>query len=127
MTRKAFWLIPLSLLVATSIPAVDAGQCMTMKVTPHQALAPVNLRVSVRIEPHADNRGLMIVADGADFYRSSQITLEGERAPRVVNVEYPNVPGGNYDVTGVLLNSLGEERATVHQVAIVVPIGGEPE
>ena len=126
MTRKASWLIPLSFLVTTAVSAVDAGECMKMKVSPQQALAPVNLRVSVRIEPNADNRVLMIVADGDDFYRSSQIPLEGDRAPRVFSVEYPNVPSGDYDVTSVLVNSMGRERATVHQIAHVVPIGGEP-
>src|SRR5439155_24965013 len=97
MTRKASWLIPFSVLLVTCITAADAGECLTMKVSPRQALAPVNLRVSVRIEPSADNRALTIVAETSDFYRSSQIQLEGDRAPRVVSVEYPNVPGGEYN------------------------------
>jgi hypothetical protein len=125
MKRKASWLIPFSFLVITAASAVDAGECLKMKVSPQQALAPVNLRVSVRIEPNADNRALMIVADGSEFFRSSEIPLEGDRAPRVFYVEYPNVPSGDYDVTSVLVNSMGRERATVHQTAHVVPIGGD--
>jgi len=126
MTHKASWLIPFSVLLVTGITAAGAGESLSMKVSPRQALAPVNLRVSVRIEPSADNRALMIVAETSDFYRSSQIQLEGDQAPRVVSVEYPNVPGGEYNVTGVLVNSMGQERATVRQTAHVVPIGGEP-
>jgi hypothetical protein len=66
------------------------------------------------------------VADSPEFYRSSQIQLEGDRAPKTVTIEYPNVPGGEYEVTSVLVNSMGRERATIHQTARVVPVGGEP-
>ena len=126
MTRKASWLIPLSFLTVTVTTAVDAGECLMMKVSPRQALAPVNLRVSVRIEPNADNRVLVIVADSPEFYRSSAIQLEGDQAPRTFNIQYPNVPSGQYEITSVLMNSMGRERATVRQMANVVPIGGEP-
>jgi hypothetical protein len=93
MQHTATRLIPLAFFLVTGLTAADAGECLSMKVSPRQALAPVNLRVSVRIEPNADNRVLMIVADSPQFYRSSQIQLEGDRAPRMFSIEYPNVPG----------------------------------
>src|SRR5437867_2497089 len=126
MKHKAFWLVPFSVLLVTGITAADAGETLSMRVSPREALAPVNLRVSVRIEPHADNRALVIVADSSEFYRSSRIPLEGDQAPRVVTVEYPNIPGGQYDVVGMLVNSMGQQRATIRQTAHVIPIGGEP-
>ena len=126
MQGTTSWLIPLSILLVTGVTAADADECMSMRVSPRQALAPVNLRVSVRIEPNADNRVLTIVADSPEFYRSSQIQLEGELAPKTFTIEYPNVPGGTYEVTSVLVNSMGRERATVRQSAHVVPVGGEP-
>lgn len=126
MQRKASWLIPLSFFAMTAVTAADAGECMSMSVSPKQALAPVNLRVRVRIEPNADNRVLRIVADSPEFYRSSQIQLDGDSAPKTFSLEYPNVPGGNYEITSVLVNSMGRERAMVHQTAHVVPLGGEP-
>jgi hypothetical protein len=126
MQRKTPWLIPFSFFLVTGITTADAGECLTMRVSPRQALAPVNLRVSVQIEPSAENRVLMIVADSSEFYRSSQIPLEGDRAPKTFSIEYPNVPGGEYEVTSVLVNSRGRERATARQTARVVPVGGEP-
>jgi len=125
MTRKASWLIPFGCLLVTGITAADAGESLSMKVSPRQALAPVNLRVSVRIEPDADNRVLMIVADSPLFYRSSQIQLEGEHAPKTFSLEYPNVPGGEYEITSVLVNSMGKQRAMAHQTARVVALGGD--
>lgn len=125
MQRTTSALIPLVFVLMTGFAAADAGECLSMKVSPRQALAPVNLRVSVRIEPNTANRVLMIVADSPQFYRSSQIQLEGDRAPRTFSIEYPNVPGGSYEITSVLVNSLGRERAVVHQTAHVVPPGGD--
>ena len=126
MKHRATWLIPLSFFVVIAVTKSDANECMSMKVSPRQALAPVNLRVSVRVEPNAENRVLTIVADSPQFYRSSQIPLEGDRAPKTFTIEYPNVPGGQYEVTSVLFNSIGRERATIRETAHVVPVGGEP-
>src|SRR5262245_50942190 len=126
MRGKTSRLIPLAFFLATGITTTNADECMSMKVSPMQALAPVNLRVRVHVEPNADNRVLRIVADSPAFYRSSQIPLEGDRAPKTFTIEYPNVPGGQYEVTSVLFNSIGRERATIRESAHVVPVGGEP-
>ena len=126
MHGKTSHLIPLALFLALAVTATNADEYMSMKVSPLTALAPVNLRVSVHVEPNADNRILTVVADSPEFYRSSLIQLEGDRAPKTFTIEYPNVPGGQYEITSVLVNSMGRERATVRQTARVVPVGGEP-
>ena len=126
MRGKTSRLIPLAFFLATAVTATHADERMSMKVSPVQALAPVNLRVRVQVEPYADNRVLTIVADSPAFYRSSQIQLEGDRAPRTFTIEYPSVPGGQYEITSVLVNSMGRERATIRQTARVIPVGGEP-
>jgi hypothetical protein len=126
MHGRTLPLISVAFFLATTVAATNADECMNMKVSPRQALAPVNLRVQVQVEPNADNRYLTIVADSPTFFRSSQIQLEGDRAPKTFTVEYPNVPGGQYEITSVLVNSMGRERASIHQTAHVVPVGGEP-
>jgi hypothetical protein len=125
MQYKVLWLVPFSFFLVTGITTADASEWLTMRVSPTQAFAPVNLWVRVQIEPNADNRVLLIVADSSAFYRSSQIQLEGDRAPKTFSIEYPNVPGGEYEVTCMLVNGMGRERATVHETARVVPSGGE--
>src|SRR5262245_50252590 len=122
MQRKASLLTPLACFVVVGLTAANADECLSMKVSPRQALAPVNLRVSVRVEPNADNRALTIVAESPDFYRSSQIQLEGDRAPKTFSIEYPNVPRGEYEVTTMLVDATGRERATVRQTAHVLPV-----
>ena len=118
MGNYRFWIAALLLTVA--FPA-DAGEWITMAVSPRQSIGPTNLTVRVRLQPSAENRALEIVADSGGFYRSSQIQLAGERAERMVVVEFRGVPSGDYQISGVLLNSLGRTRAIDRQQAFVLP------
>ena len=108
------------LLMASVARPVNAGQQLTLYVTPAQSFAPSFLMVRARIEPRAANRVLRIVADGEDYYRSSEIALDGEAAPRVIQMPFRNVPGGRYDVYAVLTDGSGRERAVAHQLATVI-------
>jgi hypothetical protein len=111
------------LCVAVALP-VSGGDRMTMTVTPAQAFAPSPLRVRVRIEPSAENRTLTITADSAGFYRSSEIPLEGDRAPRTIELEFRGVPEGEYDITGVVKDSTGHQRSVARRFARVLSFSG---
>ena len=117
-----FWLAAALLTIAFP---VNAGESITVAVSPRQSFGPTNLTVRVRVQPDADNRALQIVADSGEFYRSSQIQLDGERAERTVVVEFRGVPSGDYEVYGVLFNSVGHRRAMARQQASVLSQGGE--
>jgi len=83
----------------TSQPHAASGrEPLTIAVSPAVALAPDTVRIRARIEPSPDNRRLTIVADGAAFYRSSEMQLEGEQAPKTIEVWLREVPGGDYEV-----------------------------
>ena len=110
-----------SLVVLTVLP-MNAGEPLKLAVTPAQSFAPATVRVRARIEPNATNRSLTIVADGSDFYRSSQFQLDGDRAPKTLDVEYRNVPGGEYDVYAYLTDDLGKRRAIARTSARVLSI-----
>src|ERR1044072_1084836 len=118
MRNYRYWLAAALLTVAFP---VDAGEMITMAVSPRQSIGPTNITVRVRLEPNADNRSLEIVADSGEFYRSSQIQLAGERAERMVVVEFRGVPSGEYQISGVLFNSVGQSRAMARQQAFVLP------
>ena len=70
------------ILMFTATLPVGAGERMTLKVSPAIAFAPANLIVRAMIEADAGNRAITIVAESDDFYRSSQIQLDGDHAPR---------------------------------------------
>jgi hypothetical protein len=84
------------------------------------------LRVRVRIDRNAENRTLEVVAVSDDFYRSSEIDLDGEQTPATVEFEFRSLPSGNYEVLGVLKDRSGVRRAAAREQVQVIPSGGEP-
>lgn len=108
----------LLLLVATT-PA-GSSESLSLQVSPRNSFAPANLQVLVRMAPDAGNRSLTIVADSEEFYRSSEIPLEGESAPRSVLVAFRGMPGGEYHVSATLFDSRGDRRARVQQQVLVL-------
>ena len=60
----------------------DPGERITLKVSLAVAFAPANLVVRTTILADAENRAVQIVAESDDFYRSSELQLEGDKAAR---------------------------------------------
>jgi len=111
-------------LFLSSALAINANEPLTMAVSPMQSFAPTNLTIRVHVEPDAGNRALEVVAESGEYYRSSRIQLDGAEAPRTMSLEIRNLPGGDYDVRGALINSAGRERAVVRKQVIVLPSAG---
>jgi hypothetical protein len=55
---------------------------------------------------------------------SSEIPLNGDRAPRINIVEFRNLPRGAYEITATLIGPGGRERAMVRQEVNVMSTGG---
>ena len=111
-------------LVAMTVLPANGGQRLTLAVTPTRSFAPANLRVRVLIDPSVNNRSLAIVADGENFYRSSEIPLEGDRAPKIIDMALPSVPGGDYEIRALLMDASGGQRALAHEsVTVLAPFG----
>jgi hypothetical protein len=109
----------LGIIVATG--AVAAGtERVRITVSPTLSFAPSQMRVRVRLEPNADNRLLAIIADSADFYRRSEVQLDGDDAPAVIEIGFPEVPGGDYDISAVLIDNTGKACAVSRAKATVI-------
>jgi hypothetical protein len=118
-------LFALSLLFPATL-TVRAGERLTLAVSPLQSFAPTNLIVQVHVAPDDANRALEITADSSEYYRSSRIQLDGKDAPRTITSELRSLPGGDYDVGVVLIDSAGHARAFAHQaVRILSSAGGD--
>jgi hypothetical protein len=102
-----------------------ATEKLSLRVTPNVSSAPSTVVVKATVAKDAGNRWLHIEADSGEFYRSSDIQLEGENAPLVTQIFLKNLPGGEYTVSAVLRTNLGEETV-VRRTALVVPRLGEP-
>ena len=82
-----------------------------IRLSPSVAFAPANLVVKAIVEANKDNRSIEIVAESEDFYRSSEVSLDGERAPRTNLVQFRSLPTGAYLVRAVLRGAGGREIA----------------
>jgi hypothetical protein len=96
------------------------GDALRIAVSPAMSFAPTTLNIQARLVPSADNRVLELVAECADFYRSSEVPLAGENAPTTIAVQFRGVPGGEYRVYAILKDSRGSQRAAAEQRVKVV-------
>jgi hypothetical protein len=110
------------LMLTSTLPA-GAGERMTLKVTPAVSFAPANLIVQAVIMADADNRAVEIVAESPEFYRSSMIQLEGDKAARTNVFEFRSLPPGMYEVRANLFGPANQMRATLRQQVNVMASG----
>jgi hypothetical protein len=109
----------------TASGATDASEKLALRVTPNVSSAPSTVIVRATVARNSDNRWLHIEADSGEFYRSSEIQLDGDKAPVVTEIRLPNLPGGEYAVVAILRNNVGEETI-VRRTALVLSKFGEP-
>jgi hypothetical protein len=105
--------------------ATGAGEKLALRVTPNVSNAPSTVIVRATVARNSDNRWLVIVADSGEFFRSSEIQLDGDHAPAVTEVRLPDLPGGEYTVAAVLRNNIGEQTV-VRRTVLVLSKFGEP-
>ena len=110
------------LVISAALP-LGAGERITLKVSPAVSFAPANLVVRATIESAAENRAVQISAESPDFYRSSEIQLEGEKAARTNRFEFRSLPPGTYEVRATLYGASGETRGVVRQQVNVMASG----
>ena len=115
--------LSLALLVAGTIVwsphTVTALDELQLQVSPMVSMAPANVRVRARVEPDADNRGMEISAESEDFFRSSFVSLEGDKAPSVTELAFKGLPGGDYQVSVALIGSRGVRKVVSRKVTII--------
>lgn len=104
---------------------VESGDPLGMRLQPSFVTsAPAILRVLATVETHADNRELEVVAESPSFYRSSTVSLDGDRAPRLNAFVFRNLPDGQYEITATLKGMRGRARAVQSRVFHVVAEAG---
>jgi hypothetical protein len=113
----------LAFLVILTAAGVAANDKLAIRVSPAVAFAPATLRVQTTIEADAANRSVEIVAESEDFYRSSEMQLDGESAPRTTIFQFRSLPSGEYSVRAILRDQGGHEITSVERKVNVVESG----
>ena len=101
---------PANAAVAQAKPADE----LTLRMTPRFVSAPGFLRSLIRVAPNDANRTLRVEIDSDNYYRSSDITLDGASAPTSHFVDWKEVPAGKYDLIVSVLGPSGDPRAVRH-------------
>jgi hypothetical protein len=102
---------------------VGAGVPLSVRVSPSVAFAPANLVVRTTVEADAHNRAISIEAESGEFYRSSEMQLDGDKAPRTETFEFRSLPSGVYEVKASLIGPDGKLRATARSEVNVISNG----
>ena len=117
----AFCFAIVTMLGATSSDAADTK--LRIDVSPRISSAPAVVRIRAIVTPDETNRVLHIVADSGSFYRSSMVPLDGANAALVTEMTLKNLPGGQYDVTVVLVDANGRRTSDRRDVVVTSMLG----
>jgi hypothetical protein len=102
---KALFLICGAVLLFS--PLIDASPRLTLRVFPRMAHAPADLLILVSVERRPENRHLIVSAESPDFFRSSEIDLDGEDSARVTSISFRSLPPGAYSIHASLIGANG--------------------
>ena len=106
-----------------AVPGSAADGRLRIEVSPRISQAPAQVRIRAIVTPSAENRGLRVVADSGEFFRSSYLPLEGADAAPITDTSFKNLPGGVYEVSVTLVDSQGH-ATNVDRRTITVTSGG---
>jgi len=98
-----------------------AKQGVEVRLSARFALEQEIVRSLIRVAPHRNNRLLRVEIDSPDFFRSSDVQLEGELAARNHFFSWKSLPRGSYELRP---RSQGP-RIRRHVTSDVVGTGGE--
>ena len=104
--RSAFIFIA-AMAFLCGVPGQAADNRLRIEVSPRISQAPAEVRIRAIVAPNADNRGLRVIADSGEFFRSSYLTLEGADAAQITETSFKNLPGGQYEVSVTLVDAQG--------------------
>ncbi len=91
---------------------VSEHRPVTMRLSARMAFAPAVIRSVIRVAPHADNRRLRLTLDSPDFYRSSDIELDGASAASAHYFNWSALPAGSYTVVATVFGADGQRAQT---------------
>ena len=105
------------LLAGALSSAADAP--VTLSVRPTVLFAGRDVRTTVHTPRDARNRELRIVVEAADYYKSSDLQLDGLDAAATHQFEWKELPGGVYRVEATLTRADGEQRTAVQCFSVL--------
>jgi hypothetical protein len=122
LLRSALTLVAVTAILGAT-PGNAAESRLRIEVTPRISQAPAQVRIRAIVTPSVENRGLRVVADSGEFFRSSYLPLDGADAAPVTDTNFKNLPGGEYEVSVTLVDSQGHATIVDRRTIMVTTAG----
>ena len=116
------WHIALVALLSANTISVGAKNVVEIRLHGRYYTEPATVRVTVAVQPDEANRTLVVQADGERLFRSSAVSLEGDKGQRLHTLEFKNLPRGNY-VLRAEVHSSARMRGAAEEQLIVGEVG----
>ena len=120
--RSALTLVAVTAILGAT-PGNAAESRLRIEVTPRISQAPAQVRIRAIVTPSVENRGLRVVADSGEFFRSSYLPLDGADAAPITDTSFKNLPGGEYEVSVTLVDSQGHASIVDRRTIMVTTAG----
>jgi len=101
--------------------ANDPKPPLTMKLSSHVAFAPCDLRIQLHLQPDPTDRELHVFADSGGFYRRSDWTIDGDKAPHLFVIEWRSLGAGEYDVIAQVGDTSGARATVQDRLEVISP------
>lgn len=98
--------------------AISGEPPVSVRANPSVSMAPATVQLSVTVQPDARNRLLTVMTDSGQFYRSSEMPLDGENSSRVQVFTFKNLPAGEYLVSARVGRDDGSDRVAETQLMV---------
>jgi hypothetical protein len=119
-SRRWVTLAAVCLALPLGVRAEDPEQQkVTVKNKPAVLWAGGEVKTTVRTPRDARNRELRVIVEGADYYASSDVQLDGVDAPTTHQFTWKDLPGGPYRVDAILLREDGEKTTVSDCFAVL--------
>jgi hypothetical protein len=105
--------------LACGAMGLSGNERVRLNVSPTYSFAPATLKVRVTVDRSDANRRLTIVAESGEFYRSSEIQLDGEASPATHFLDLRRIPGGEYRISAMVTDRSGRTVATHRDVTVL--------
>jgi hypothetical protein len=92
----------------TAVAGSRAEESVRIQIPGRYYSEPASVNIMVAVQPNQQNRLLRVEADGDNFFRSSDIELNGEEGGKYHTMWFKNLPAGQYTVRATVLSGSGE-------------------
>jgi hypothetical protein len=124
--RQWVTLAAVCLVLPLGVRAEDPEQeKVTVKIRPLVLFAGGEVHTTVRTPRDARNRELRVIVEGADFYASSDVQLDGVDAATSHQFTWKDLPGGPYRVDAILLREDGDKTTVTNCFAVLSSDDGD--